>query len=143
MTIAKIGLQVTAFVSHTLQVKLLHDFRSWFFMHARDIQWLSKTGFIYILSSLVHDEALVLFLLLCKIIFRSSQPEVFLGKGVLKICSKFTGEHPCRSAISIKLLSNFIEITLRHGRSPVILLHIFRTLFLWTPLAGCFYILLK
>ena len=26
---------------------------------------------------------------------RSSPPEVFLGKGVLKICSKFTGEHPC------------------------------------------------
>ena len=24
---------------------------------------------------------------------RSSRPEVFLGKGVLKICSKFTGEH--------------------------------------------------
>ena len=42
----------------------------------------------------------------------SRRPEVFLGKGVLKICSKFTGEHPCRSAISIKLLkqgiSNFI-----------------------------------
>ena len=35
---------------------------------------------------------------------RSHRPEVFLGKGVLKICSKFTGEHPCRSAISIKLL---------------------------------------
>ena len=32
---------------------------------------------------------------------RSSHPEVFLGKGVLKICSKFTGEHPCRSGISI------------------------------------------
>ena len=32
---------------------------------------------------------------------RSSHPEVFLGKGVLKICSKFTGEHPCQSAISI------------------------------------------
>ena len=27
-------------------------------------------------------------------IFRSSRPEVFLGKSVLKICSKFTGEHP-------------------------------------------------
>ena len=27
--------------------------------------------------------------------FRSSRPKVFLGKGVLKICSKFTGEHPC------------------------------------------------
>ena len=25
--------------------------------------------------------------------FRSSRPGVFLGKGVLKICSKFTGEH--------------------------------------------------
>ena len=62
-------------------------------------------------------------------IFRSSSPEVFLGKGVLKICSKFTGEHPCRSAISIKLQSNFIEIALRHGCSPVNLLHIFRTPF--------------
>ena len=39
-------------------------------------------------------------------IFRSSHLEVFLGKGVLKIYSKFTGEHPCRSAISIKLLCN-------------------------------------
>ena len=36
--------------------------------------------------------------------FRSNQPEVFLGKDVLKICSKFTGKHPCRSVISIKLL---------------------------------------
>ena len=38
---------------------------------------------------------------------RSSRAEVFLRKGVLKICSKFTGEHPCWSAISIKLQSNF------------------------------------
>ena len=34
----------------------------------------------------------------------SSRPEVLLGKGVLKICSKFAGEHQCQSAISIKLL---------------------------------------
>ena len=27
-------------------------------------------------------------------------------------------KHPCRSAISIKLLCNFVEITLRHGCSP-------------------------
>ena len=33
----------------------------------------------------------------------SKPSEKFLGKGILKICSKFTGEHPCRSAISIKL----------------------------------------
>ena len=37
--------------------------------------------------------------------------------------------HTCRSVISIKLQSNFIEITLRHGYSPVNLLYIFRTLF--------------
>ena len=55
---------------------------------------------------------------------------MFLGKGVPKICSKFIGEYPCRSVISIKLQSNFIEITLRHGCSPVNLLHIFGTPFL-------------
>ena len=62
-------------------------------------------------------------------VFRSSPPEVFLGKDVLKICSKFPGEHPCRSVISIKLLCKFIEITLRHGCSLVNLLHISRTPF--------------
>ena len=61
--------------------------------------------------------------------FRGSRREVFLGKGVLKTCSKFTGKQPYRSVISIKLPRNFIEITLRHGCSPVNLLHIFRTLF--------------
>ena len=58
---------------------------------------------------------------------RSSHPEVFLGKGVRKICRKFTGEHPCRSAISIRLLCSFIEIALRHGCSPANLLPVFRT----------------
>ena len=53
-------------------------------------------------------------------------PKVFLLKRVLKICSKYTGEHTCRSVISIKLQSNLIKITLRHGCSPVNLLHIFR-----------------
>ena len=67
---------------------------------------------------------------------RSSRPEVFLEKGVLKICSKFTGEHPCRSAISI-----IIEITLRHGFSPVNLMIFSEHLFLGTPLDGCFCIL--
>ena len=50
---------------------------------------------------------------------------MFLGKGVLKTCTKFTGEQPCRSAI----WSNYIEITLQHGCSPVNLLQIFRTPF--------------
>ena len=62
-------------------------------------------------------------------IFRSSRSEVFLRKDVLKICSKFTEEHPCQSAISIKLQRNCIETPLRHQCSPVNLLHIFRTSF--------------
>ena len=57
---------------------------------------------------------------------RSSHPEVFYEKGVLKICSKFTGEQPCRSVISIKLQSSFIEIIILHDCSSVNLLHIFR-----------------
>ena len=62
--------------------------------------------------------------------FLPKQPSVgVLMKGVLKICSKFIGEHPCRSVISIKLQSNFIKITLWHGVSPVNLLHRFRTSF--------------
>ena len=78
---------------------------------------------------------LVGFFFLYVRLYRSSRPEVFLEKGVPKICSKFTGEHPCRSAISRKntyaeVQSNFIEITLWHGCSPVNLLHIFRTPFL-------------
>ena len=40
---------------------------------------------------------------------------MLIETGVLKICSKFTGEHPCPSVISIKFQSNFIEITFRHG----------------------------
>ena len=61
---------------------------------------------------------------------RNSRLEVFLVKGVLEICSKFTGEHPCRSTISIKLKSNFIEITLWPDYYSGNLLHIFRTPFL-------------
>ena len=48
----------------------------------------------------------------------------------LKICNKSTKEHPCRSEISKKLLCKFLEIALRHGCSPVTLLHILRAPFL-------------
>ena len=37
-------------------------------------------------------------------LFRSSHPELLLRKGVLKVSSKFTGEHPCWSAILMKCL---------------------------------------
>ena len=69
---------------------------------------------------------------------RSSPSEVFLGKGFLKICSKFTGEHLCRLVISVKLQSSFIEIVLREGCSPVNLLHIFRKIFPKNTSWGCF-----
>ena len=41
--------------------------------------------------------------------YRRSPPKVFLGNGVLKICSKLTGEHPCESLISIKLQPYWIH----------------------------------
>ena len=44
------------------------------------------------------------------IICRSSCPVVILEKVVLKICSKFTGEHPCRSAIPVKLHFNIGDL---------------------------------
>ena len=44
-------------------------------------------------------------------IHRSNPPEVFLRKGVLKICNKFTGEQTCQSTTSINLVtSEFKEI---------------------------------
>ena len=66
----------------------------------------------------------------CFFFYNQKQPfRGVLKKSVLKICSKFTGEHPYQSVISIKLLFNFIEIALRHKCSPVNLLHIFKTPF--------------
>ena len=47
---------------------------------------------------------------------KSRPSEVFLGKDFLKLCSKFTGKHPC-------------QITLRHVCSPANLFHIFRAVF--------------
>ena len=43
-----------------------------------------------------------------KLIFRSSPPEVFLGESVLKMCSKFAGEHSCRRMIEIFFFLFFI-----------------------------------
>ena len=54
---------------------------------------------------------------------------MFLRKSVLKICRKFTGEQPRQSVVSVNLPNKCIEIALRHGCSPVNLLHIFRTPF--------------
>ena len=63
-------------------------------------------------------------------IFRSSHPKLFLGNGVLKICKKFTGEHPCRSAISHFGMGALLQICCIFSKH----------LFLKTPLGGCFWI---
>ena len=55
-----------------------------------------------------------------KLHVRSNRPELFLGKVVLKICKKFTGESLCRSVIQKSCFANC---------SPVNLQHIFETLF--------------
>ena len=100
-------------------------------------QWFNLNTDISILNTHNKAKPCCLFSLLfylCNLYLlkknRSSRPEVFLGKGVLKICSKCTEEYLCRSAISVKLLCNFTEIELSHGCSPVNLNHIFRTPFL-------------
>ena len=75
-----------------------------------------KLDYLAIQLQLATQQKIIKYMLFA--LCRSSYPEVFLGKGVLEICIKFTGEHPCRSASSIKLFY-----------SPVNLLHIFRTHF--------------
>ena len=61
-------------------------------------------------------------------VFSLKQPARIVPR---KMCSEnmqqLTGEHPCRSLISIKFQSS--KITLRHGCSPVNLQHIFRMSF--------------
>ena len=51
-----------------------------------------------------------------------SEFRVVLKKRCSEKCSKLAGEHSCRSVISIKFQSKFIEIVLRPGCSPVNLL---------------------
>ena len=60
--------------------------------------------------------------------FRDSPPEIFSKKETLQIGSKPTREQPRRSAISTKLLCNFIEITPMHGCTPEKAQHTHKTL---------------
>ena len=71
---------------------------------------------------------------------RISHPKVFLVKGVLKTCSKFTGVHLCLSVISITTL-------LKSHFGMGVLLQICcifsEQLLLRTSLNGCFYSILN
>ena len=68
---------------------------------------------------------------------------MFLRNRILKICSKFTVEHPCRSVILIWLQSNFIEITLRHVFPLQICCIFSEHLFLRTHMEGYFWLFYK
>ena len=104
--------------SGDLIVKKSTSFRTFLFLWLKKITGISSKFKFYIFKYVQRSR------LLCKV-STGSHPEVFWVKGVLKMCCRFIGEHPCRNVISIKLQSNFIEITLRHECSPVNLLHIF------------------
>ena len=72
--------------------------------------WGEKAG-SYSILVLSH---IVLLWYLWKLIINnnwSSLPKVFFGKCVQKLCMKFTGEHPCRSVISIKFRTPFNKNT--------------------------------
>ena len=69
---------------------------------------LNKNTFFIIQHCLTEAR----FLCMYGLLLESSRLGVFLGKGALKICNKFIGEHQCKSMISIKLKNNFVEITL-------------------------------
>ena len=57
--------------------------------------------------------------------FQSSPAEVFLRKGVLKLCCRFTGEHPCINGVSAWMF--FCKFAAY-----------FQNTFLRTPMEGCF-----
>ena len=62
--------------------------------------------------------------------------QVFLGKRVLKIRSKFKGEHPCRSAVSATLLKSYFSMDILLQTFCIFSKH----LFIITHLEGCFWI---
>ena len=66
-------------------------------------------NFVQLGSSFCHGVPVIL---LKNIILKSSPLEEFLGKGVLKICSRLASEYPCRSgAILIKNTSeSFFDV---------------------------------
>ena len=108
-------------ISHDYRAALLKKNSSWllpFYIVVATYSCYEKVG--RTMRTAIVSNLLKLFS------YVSGQLKQFLEKDVMKTCSKFTGEHPWRSVISIQLLCNFIEIAFRHGWSPVTLQYIFR-----------------
>ena len=58
-----------------------------------------KNVFYFDLKALFLLKIFNYFLYSRQTIILSSRPKVFIRRGVLKICSKFTGEHPCKETL--------------------------------------------
>ena len=65
----------------------------------------------------------------CSKKIQKQPPRGVLRKRCFENVQQIYRRTPCQSTFSIKLLCNFIEIALRHGCSPVNVLHILRTPF--------------
>ena len=74
--------------------------------------------------------------------YRSSRPEVFCKKGILKNFTKFTGKHLCQSLFFNKVAglrpATLSKTRLWHRCFPVNLVKFLRTPFYRTPLDDCF-----
>ena len=64
---------------------------------------------------------------------RSTRPEVFCKKGVLRIFTKFTGKHLCQGPATL------LKKRLWHRSFPVNFAKFLRAPFSWNTSAGCFY----
>ena len=116
------------FLSQTFKAFFMYRFLIYYYVIVRKVIINSaKKGGTYLYKvSFTFKSGSKTFCSLSDTNYRSNPPEVFSGKVFLKICSKFTGEHPCRSVISIKLLCYFIESALRNVCSSGNLLNIVR-----------------
>ena len=56
-------------------------------------------NFVKFLRASFYRAPLVVASAIILILFLMVTPDLFFGKGIVKICSKVTGEHPCKSVI--------------------------------------------
>ena len=63
------------------------------------IEFLMRYVKLLTIHSLMECKLSLKFICFTDTYEESSRSEVFSGKGVLRICSKFTAEHPCQSVI--------------------------------------------
>ena len=104
---------------------------------------------VYVLATKVclYRNYIKLYIDLCLIFLdfytkgRSSRPEVFLKKCVLRNLAKFVGKYLCQISFSIKLQARpatLLKIRLWHRCFPVNFAKFLRTHFLQNTSGGCF-----